>query len=248
VSPLVLPAWAGIDLADRLSGRFRVPVRLDNDANLGALFEARWGQGERVDSLAYVKVATGVGAGLVLDGHIYRGSRGVAGELGHLSIDTSGPPCACGLRGCLNTLIGTEPLLARTRARAGSAGRGFQRLDQLVDAALDGDPVAQESVHYAGMQLGLGLAMLLNLVNPSVVVLGGGLVRADALLLDAVRTTVARHCFSESLSHARILAGRGGQDSVARGAATLVLDAALESPAQFLVAPKSAVRRRRAHA
>jgi len=248
VSPRVLPAWAGLDVAERLGARFRVPVRVDNDANLGALFEARWGTGTRVDSLAYVKVATGVGAGLVLDGNIYRGARGVAGELGHLSIDTAGPACTCGLRGCLNTLVGTEPLLARARTGVVRGHRKFQRLEQLVDAALAGDPVARETVMYAGTQLGLGLAMLLNVLNPSVVVVGGGLVRAEALLLDAVRQTVARHCFSESLSHARIVAGRGGPDSVARGAATLVLDSAMESPEQFLATPKPRRMERRAHA
>ncbi len=245
VSPIVMPSWAGVEITARLEARFGVPVRIDNDANLGALWEARWGHGVNVDNLAYVKVATGVGAGLVFDGHIYRGSRGVAGELGHLSIDTSGPLCTCGLRGCLNTLIGTEPLLARARARArGGKRRGpsFENLDALVDAGLAGDEVAVETFDYAGRQLGLGLAMLLNLANPALLVLGGGIVRSGELLLGPLRQTVARHCFSENFSHSRILASRLGESATARGAATLLLDAALEAPLEFFKEPGKKAR------
>lgn len=238
VSPVVMPEWAGLDIAARLEARFAVPVRLDNDANLGALWEARWGQGVNVDSLAYVKVATGVGAGLVLDGQVFRGARGVAGEIGHVSIDTSGPLCTCGLRGCLNTLIGTEPLLARARASGRKKGPTFDRLDTLLDAALAGDEVAVEVLDYAGRQLGLGLAMLLNLLNPALVVVGGGLARAGELLLEPLRKTVARHCFSENFSHARILLARLDESATARGAASLVLEAALEAPHEFFREPR----------
>jgi predicted NBD/HSP70 family sugar kinase len=236
VSPIVMPPWAGVDIVSRLEARFAVPVRIDNDANLGALWEARWGHGVNVDNLAYVKVATGIGAGLVFDGRIYRGSRGVAGELGHLSTDNAGPICSCGLRGCLNTLIGTEPLLARARTRK-KKGPGYDRMDTLVDAALAGDPVAIETFDYAGRQLGLGLAMLLNLANPALVVLGGSLVRSGELFLGPLRATVSRHSFSENFSHSRILASRLGESATARGAATLVLDAALEAPLEFFKEP-----------
>jgi predicted NBD/HSP70 family sugar kinase len=241
VSPFVMPKWTGVDIAARLEARFGVPVRLDNDANLGALWEARWGNGVNVDNLAYVKVATGIGAGLVFDGRIYRGSRGVAGEIGHVSIDSAGPLCACGLRGCLNTLVGTEPLLQRARARRKKA-EAYLDLDALIDAALEGDPVAIEAFDYAGRQLGLGLAMLLNLANPALVVVGGGIVRAGELLLGPLRQTVARHCFSENFSHARILPSRLDESATARGAASLVLEAAMESPSQFFPEPHRKVR------
>jgi predicted NBD/HSP70 family sugar kinase len=236
VSPVVMPPWAGVDIAARLEARFGVPVRLDNDANLGALWEARWGHGVNVDNLAYVKVATGIGAGLVFDGRIYRGSRGVAGELGHLSTDNAGPICSCGLRGCLNTLIGTEPLLARARTRKKRPG-AYEKMDDLVDAALAGDPVAVEAFGYAGRQLGLGLAMLLNLANPALVVLGGSLVRSGELFLGPLKETVSRHSFSENFSQARIVASRLGESATARGAATLVLDAAFEAPLEFFREP-----------
>lgn len=240
-SPVVMPAWAGIDIAARLTARFGLPVQLDNDANLGALYEARWGVGANIDSLAYVKVATGVGCGLLWDGRLYRGARGVAGELGHFSIDSSGPLCVCGLHGCLNTLVGTEPLLTRARAQAGKRGaKDFATVEQLVERALSDDAVARETLAWAGRQLGLGLAMLLNLTNPALVVLGGGVVGAGDALLEPLRQTVARHCFSENFSHARIIASQQGEAATARGAAALILDAALEAPASYFFKAASA--------
>ncbi len=234
VSPVVMPHWAGVDIAARLESRFEVPVRVENDANLGALWEARWGHGVNLDNLAYIKVATGVGAGLLLDGRLYRGSRGVAGEIGHLSIDNAGPLCSCGLRGCLNTLVGTDSLLVRAREAARGRKRpAFEKLDDLIDAALAGDAIAVSTLDFAGRQLGLGLAMLLNLINPALVVVGGGIVRAGDLLLAPLRETVAKHCFSENFSHVRILASRLGESSTARGAATLIFDEALENPSAF---------------
>jgi predicted NBD/HSP70 family sugar kinase len=233
VSPLVMPHWAGVDIAARLEARFEVPVRVENDANLGALWEARWDHGVHLDTLAYIKVATGIGAGLIIDGRIYRGARGVAGEIGHLSIDNQGPLCSCGLRGCLNVLLGTEHLLTRANGAKSGKGRGFERLDDLIDGALAGDSAAVSTLDFAGRQLGLGLAMLLNLVNPSLVVVGGGIVRAGELLLGPLRETVARHCFSENFSHVRILASRLGESATARGAATLIFDEAIEAPQTF---------------
>ncbi len=232
VSPVVMPSWAGVDIAARLQARFEVPVRVENDANLGALWEARWDHGVHLDNLAYIKVATGIGAGLVVDGRIYRGSRGVAGELGHLPIDSSGPLCVCGLRGCLNTLVGTDNLLAKARAAA-KGRKKFEKLEQLIDAALGGDDVASAVLEYAGRQLGLGLAMLLNLFNPALVVVGGDIVRSGDLLLGPLRETVSKNCFSENFSHVHIVASRLGESATARGAASIIFDEAIESPATF---------------
>jgi predicted NBD/HSP70 family sugar kinase len=232
VSPVVMPSWTGVDIAARLQARFKVPVRVENDANLGALWEARWDHGVHLDNLAYIKVATGIGAGLVVDGRIYRGSRGVAGELGHLPIDSSGPLCVCGMRGCLNTLVGTDNLLARARAAA-KGRKKFGKLDELIDAALEGDAIAISTLEYAGRQLGLGLAMLLNLFNPALVVVGGDIVRSGDLLLGPLRDTVAKNCFSENFSHVHIVASRLGESATARGAASIIFDEAIESPATF---------------
>jgi predicted NBD/HSP70 family sugar kinase len=131
-------------------------------------------------------------------------------------------------------LLGTENLLARTRELDQNRKRpGFDTLDALIDAAFEGHPLAIETLEFAGRQLGLGLAMLLNLFNPAVVVVGGGIVRAGDLLLGPLRETVARHCFSENFLHVRILPSRLGESATARGAATLIFEEAVESPGAF---------------
>ena len=120
--PLVVPKWKGYNIAAHLRDSFKRPVFLDNDANLGALAELWWGVGSSARDLAYIKVATGIGAGLIIDGRIFRGSGGIAGEIGHTSIDPNGPQCICGLKGCLTTLIGTPALLKRAEDELRASG------------------------------------------------------------------------------------------------------------------------------
>ena len=241
--PLVLPKWAGYNIADHLKESFERPVFVDNDANLGALAEFWWGAGSSVRDLAYLKVATGIGAGLIIDGRIFRGSAGVAGEIGHTSIDRNGPECVCGLRGCLATLIGTPALLERAAAELRE--RGLKRaapsnIDELVNLALDGDAAAVAVVRYAGDTLGIGIANLLNLLNPKMVILGGGIARAGDLLLDAVREAIVRLSLPASISNAEIRTTGLNEWGIAVGAATLALETALESPDLFPSAVKGA--------
>ena len=120
--PLIVPKWKGYNIATHLEGSFKRPVFVDNDANLGALAELWWGAGSSARDLAYIKVATGVGAGLIINGRIFRGSGGIAGEIGHTSIDPNGPQCICGLKGCLTTFIGTPALLERAKDELRASG------------------------------------------------------------------------------------------------------------------------------
>jgi len=237
--PLVVPKWQGINIASHLEREFSRPVFVDNDANLGALAELWWAAGPAVRNLAYIKVATGIGAGLIIDGRIFRGSGGIAGEIGHTAIDSSGARCECGLNGCLTTFIGTQHLLERAADHARASGTtrpAPTTLDELVDAALDGEPNAVELIRYTGQRLGIGVANMLNLLNPGTVVLGGGITRAGALLIDAVRNTVAKMSLAESISHVDIRASALNEWGIAVGAATLVLESALQDPAQFDIA------------
>jgi len=241
--PLVVPRWAGYNISSHLQKSFERPVFVDNDANLGALAELWWGAGSSVKDLAYIKVATGIGAGLIIDGRIFRGSGGVAGEIGHTSIDPNGPQCICGLKGCLTTLIGTPALL--DRAEAALRDRGSSRpvptkIEELVNAALDGDPTATELVRYAGERLGVGLANMLNLLNPEMVIIGGGIARAGDLLLSPVHETIAGLSLPESISQAQIRTTGLNEWGIAVGAATLALEAALKSPSLFPAASKQA--------
>jgi predicted NBD/HSP70 family sugar kinase len=245
LNDLVVPSWKGVNVSQGLRKRFRVPVLLDNDANLGALAERWWGAGRDVDHFAYIKLATGIGAGFFVDGKIYRGASGIAGEVGHLSIDPAGPRCGCGLRGCLVTMVGAPALLRRAREllaeHPGSAlaGREFG-ITILEDAALAADPLALQVVREAAEHLGIGVAGLLNLLNPAVVIVGGGLARLGELLLEPLRETVRRRTLASSIEVSRIVTSQLGGRAVAVGAATLLLQRALSDPRHF---PAASARR-----
>lgn len=230
----VMPCWVDVDVAAELGRTFSCPIRLHNDANLGALAEQWWGAGQDGQDLVFVKVATGIGAGLIIGGRIVDGVHGVAGELGHLSIDPNGPPCICGVNGCLNVVIGTKALLARTRARLphfpeSALANGELTLKLLIDAARAKDPLALEIVRFAGERLGEGLANLLNVLDPSTIVLGGDLTNVGEPLLAAVQQTMLRRTLVTSAGDTRVVQSQIDKQSVALGAATLILRAALET-------------------
>lgn len=238
LSNVVLPAWRGRSPAEELRRRYGVPVLTDNDANLGALAEHWWGASRNSSDSAYVKIATGIGSGHIIRGQIYRGASGTAGEIGHVAIDPRGPLCQCGLRGCLTMFAGTEAILRRAKQRleAGEPSAlagGRLTITELEDAALKGDPVALAVVREAAEHLGVAVAGMLNLMNPSVVAVGGSLVRIGDLLLYPLREAVRARTLISSLVAAEIVAAELGPRDVAIGAATLVLAAALEDPRQF---------------
>ncbi len=234
--PLIVPKWEGYNIATYLRELFKRPVFVDNDANLGALAEHWWGAGSSTKDLAYIKVATGIGAGLIINGRIFRGSGGIAGEIGHTSIDPNGPQCVCGLKGCLTTFIGTPALLERAKDELHASGSRRPppgSIDELVNAALDGDPILVGLIQYAGDKLGVGVANMLNLLNPKTVVLGGGIARSGDMLLDAVRRTIHGLSLPASILDTEIRTTGLTEWGIAVGAATLVLEAALEKPALF---------------
>lgn len=232
LSKTVLPAWEGqLGFSDLVS-RLGAPLMVDNDANLGALSEHWWGPGRDVDDLAYIKVATGIGCGFVIGGEIYRGSTGVAGEIGHLAIAPQGKRCICGLRGCLVTLVGTQALIERTaellaaNSESVLAGRVLTIAD-IEKAALDGDPVAAQVATEAAEYLGIAVAGLLNLMNPAMVVLGGDLADLGEMLLDPIRQTVRQRTLVSQVTAAELITSSLGMRSIAVGAATMVLKEAL---------------------
>lgn len=238
-SEVVLPAWKGEGIADTLRQKFKLPVFIDNDANLGALAESWWGASRGVADSVYIKVATGIGAGHIIGGRIYRGASGTAGEIGHLAMDPNGPVCVCGLRGCLTTLIGSEALFARVKALRAKHPRTSLKtkvtVDSLVAEALAGDELARAVVKELADHLGTAVAGMMNLLNPAVVAIGGSLARLGELLLAPLRETVRSRTLVSSVAAARIVASELGERDVAIGAATLVLEAALEDPARFPV-------------
>jgi len=234
----LMPAWDGVNVTGALAQRFGCAVAMDNDANLGALAERWWGVGTTGEDLTYIKVATGVGAGHIIAGEVYRGSNGTAGEIGHLAIDLHGPPCRCGLRGCLAALVGAGALEERVASKLSGAPdsilrSGDRTIDAIAAAASGGDRLAQEVVAEAGVHLGVAIASLLNLLNPAIVVLGGPLTAAGDVLLAPIRETIQRRSLWRSVAEARIVTSELGDAAVAVGAATRVLETALKSPVLF---------------
>jgi predicted NBD/HSP70 family sugar kinase len=232
LSQLILPAWRDHDVQKELADAFGLPVLVDNDANLGALAERFWGAGSGGEDLAFIKVATGIGSGHIINGVLYRGSGGTAGEIGHIAIDPNGPPCICGLRGCLGTLIGSEAMLEHAKKLWGKSKKAPTVAD-VVNGAKAGDAVARQLVDEVGHYLGIAIAGLLNLLNPAVVVLGGEITGVGDLLLDPLRASIKARALSTSMAETRIVSSRLGERSIAVGAATLVLESALADRSLF---------------
>lgn len=243
LSELVLPAWKGQSRFESLGEHFGTPLMIDNDANLGALAERWWGAGRGVDDFAYIKVATGIGSGHVIGGQIYRGATGVAGEIGHLAIDPHGGPCICGLRGCLATFVGQPALLARTRELLATSqdsvlSRQPLSMRRVEEAALAGDALARTVVREAAENLGIAVAGMLNLMNPSLVILGGDMAQLGELLLEPLRETVRKRTLVSSVAAAEVVTSALGPRAIAVGAATMILEAALEDPGLFPIAAR----------
>ncbi|MGN9793388.1 ROK family transcriptional regulator [Streptomyces sp. NPDC054847] len=218
-STAILPGWTGINPSDELSARLGVPVYVDNDANLGALGEMVWGSGRGVKDLAYIKVASGVGAGLVIDGQIYRGPGGTAGEIGHITLDESGPVCRCGNRGCLETFTAARYVLPLLQSSHGAE----LTMERVVQLAREGDPGCRRVVGDVGRHIGSGVANLCNLLNPSRVVLGGDLAEAGELVLGPIRESVSRYAIPSAARQLSVAPGALGGRAEVLGALALVL-------------------------
>jgi predicted NBD/HSP70 family sugar kinase len=236
LSRVVLPEWHGESGLERLGERFGVPVRVDNDANLGALAEQWWGAGQGISHFAYVKVGTGVGSGHVINGELYRGATGFAGEIGHLSMDPHGESCLCGLRGCLALLVGSPALVKRAaelRATTPtSMPDGDITMAALEEAGLAGDPLALRVAREAAEHLGIAVSGMLNLMDPAVVIVGGGITALGDRFLGPLREAVRLRTRGGDATPSIVMSKLGPQ-SVPVGAATLVLKEALANPRLF---------------
>jgi len=201
-NPYTLPTWDDAPLMDFLHARFGLPGALLNDAQSAALGEFWNGAGRGVENLIYITVGTGIGGGIILGGKLYRGIDGLSAEVGHQVIDLDGPPCYCGARGCLEALAAAPAIKRAARERATPDGRMLalakgdpERLSpRLVYlAARQGDEAARAILHQTGHYLGVGIANLLNVLAPDVVVLGGGVMQGwDVIAPPMLETVHAR--------------------------------------------------------
>src|SRR5438309_9282949 len=188
-SATILPGWVGLRIASEMQRRLGIPVEIENDANLGALAELTWGAGRDCSNFAYVKAATGIGAGIVIDGRLLRGATGTAGEIGHTTLDEAGPLCYCGNRGCLET-VASGPAIVQLVGRVNGESLA---LSQIIELASEGDVRARRAVSDAGREIGVAVAGLCNLINPERVIVGGMLSRAGEVLLQPLRESLRRH-------------------------------------------------------
>jgi predicted NBD/HSP70 family sugar kinase len=215
----ILPGWIGRTPADELEKALNVPVRAENDANLGALAEFRWGAGRGHQVVVYIKAASGIGAGLVVGGRLFRGASGTAGELGHVVVMENGPVCRCGNRGCLEMLAGGPALIAHLSP----SKVDVHSVAELVDLARSGDPSCRRVLADAGEYIGIAVANLVNLMNPELIVFGGELSLAGDLVLDTLRARVTRASLPPAAAAVSIVPGVLGDRAESLGGALLVL-------------------------
>ncbi|MCU1656063.1 MAG: Sugar kinase of the family, may containing an N-terminal domain [Pseudonocardiales bacterium] len=215
----VLPQWVDRHPAAELQRHLGFPVAIENDANLGALAEIAYGAARGLHDVIYVKASTGIGAGLVLGGQLYRGSTGRAGEIGHVPVDPTGPLCRCGNRGCLETVASVTQVLAMMQPPHDQP-LTMARVAQLVDAD---DAGANRVLGDAGRTMGRVLADMVNNLNPEMLVVGGELSLAGAPLLAGVRESIERFAQPGIVRDLRICLGELGERAQLLGAAALAL-------------------------
>lgn len=221
-SGAILPEWVGLDITPRMQAALQVPVIVQNDANLGALAHQAWGRTSLGDDFVFVKIGTGIGTGLVINGRLHAGHTGLAGEIGHTIVVEQGLVCRCGNRGCLETVASTSSML---RALAATP-HPPQNTDELVKAALDGDAVTRRVVEDAGLSVGKVLGQLASIINPETILLGGPLSDLGDLLLEPVVRGLRRHTVPDIARTTTVQVSLLRDRAEALGAAVSVLTSA----------------------
>jgi len=217
-STAIMPDWVGLEPAAELSARLEVRVEVENDANLGALAEVSFGAGRGLADVVYVRISSGIGAGLILGGRLYRGSTGIAGEIGHVQVRPDGAVCRCGNRGCLEATASPDALLGLLRP-----AHGELNVRHMLELVAADDSGATRIVKDAGRAIGRVLADLCNHLNPAAIVIGGDLSGASGPLLDGIRESLDRFALPAAASSVELMAGELGDRAEVLGALALVI-------------------------
>jgi len=215
----LMRGWDQVPIGATLERRLGCPVMVDNGTNVSALAECRLGAGLGADPAVYLAVSHGIGTGIVIDGRVFHGFSGTAGELGHVSIDELGPVCYCGNRGCLEAVAGAGAMLDALRPTLGNLS-----MADLVSQAAAGDLACRRVIGDAARHIGLALAGLCNLIDPQRIVVGGEIAAAGELFLDPLRTATARFTLPGAAPTIEIVPGTLGADCELIGATCLALD------------------------
>ena len=240
VAPPIMPGWDGYPIRTTLEKMWGCPITLNNDAELGALGEWAYGAGRGERNIAYIKVGSGVGAGLILNQQIYGGTTGAAGEIGHLTIDENGPLCNCGNRGCLEAFAGGHAIARQGQALVKSGKRTLlssipvEKITayDVAEASRHGDLHAQEILQRAGTSIGIAIAGLINLFNPSVVIIGGGVSQVGDMITTPIRQAVRDRAMRASEQSVRITTGMLGRRSLLIGATVQAINVAIHGASE----------------
>ncbi|GAA1825110.1 ROK family protein [Nesterenkonia flava] len=225
-SPPIMPGWDGFDVPGYVRERLPVPVLVDNDVNTMALGEHTMVHPE-VDHMMFVKIATGIGSGIISDGHLQHGAQGAAGDLGHIAVPGGDDaPCTCGNSGCLEAVASGPAIAARLR----TSGLDVPDHAALLELVRDGEPEAVRAVRQAGRDVGSVLAGCVNLLNPSVIVIGGVVATAGEHLLAGIRETVYSRSLPLATQHLRIVGTQTSGRAGVLGAAAMVTHHMLAAP------------------
>lgn len=234
INPPNLPCWKNFPLAAEIARIYQVPVRVDNDANAAALAETIWGAGRGYKYVFYASLGTGIGTGIVLDGRIYHGHTGAAAEGGHISIDYRGPVCACGKRGCIETLAAGPAIAARARALVAAKPSSASTLLDLAGGSVDavtseivgkaylaGDPVAREVLQETVKLLAFWFGNMIDLIDPDVLIIGGGVSSMMRPFFDEIRNLLPSCCVNSRCREIPLVQAHYGADAGIAGGAAL---------------------------
>ena len=236
LNPPNVPCWRNFPLGERVAAKYKTPVRVDNDANAAALAETRWGAARGYRYVFYATVGTGIGSGIVLDGRIYHGNTGSAGEGGHVSIDYRGPLCGCGKRGCIETLTAGPAIGARARGKLAAGPSRSMILDlakgdvaavtsEMVGTAFAaGDPLAREILQETVELLTVWLGNIVDLFDPDILVMGGGVAAMLKPFFDEIKTRLPSWCVNPRASEIPLAMAHYGADAGIAGGAALCFD------------------------
>jgi len=229
-----LPGWEGIPLRDRIEAEFNLPTIIENDANAGALAEWMFGAGRGYDYVVYMTMGTGIGGGIIANGEIFHGANDAAGEVGHQILLPDGPPCRCGRRGCLEALCSGPGIARRTKDAVMKekdtlilelAGGNIDAVKSefVLEAAQRGDALANRLIQETAFYMGWGIANIVNILNPNVVIIGTIVVAAGDLLLNPIRENVVKFAVDRSAEIVKILPAQLGESVGDLAAVALVI-------------------------
>jgi glucokinase len=228
--------WNGVNVGEPITRELGIPAFMGNDASVAAFGEYTFGAGRGAKCMVMFTIGTGIGSGLVIDGHIYSGVSGVAAEMGHHIIQADGPRCSCGRYGCVEAIARRDAIVDRA-ARKAHSGRHTSLIAKcdhdlryitpamIAEAAAEGDAISMETLDETGYYIGLACSNAINILNPDKVVIGGGIAQAGDLLFDPIRRTVEVNALYQALQVCEVVPAQLGDDAGVFGGAGLVLQA-----------------------